>query len=194
MLDPVVVDTNILFSALLRTSSSFAQQILASGHDFFVCESAVVELFRHKERIVTLSQLSEEEVVRFFHTLLRRVDLFKEDLIAPSAREQAWAYCRDVDEADTPHVALEQGSGLRAPLRVPRQRRLVGARRAVPAVGRAIVPGHDASCPYNYKGIAYEYPPSALALHLDGLLWTGDGRRKRGLRRKGFDRFFDPHG
>lgn len=137
MPEPVVVDTNVLFSALLRTSSSFAQQILASGHDFFVCEAVIVELFRHKERIVQMSRLSEEEVVRFFYLLLRRLDLFKEDLIAPSAREEAWRLCQEVDEADTPHVAL--------------------------------------------------------TLHLGGRLWTGDERLKRGLRERGFDRFFDPH-
>ncbi len=137
MPEPVVVDTNVLFSALLRTTSSFAQQLLASGHDFFVCESVIVELFKHKERIVRLSRLSEEEIVRFFYLLLRRLDLFKEDLIALSAREEAWRLCRDVDEADTPHVAL--------------------------------------------------------TLHLDGRLWTGDERLKRGLRERGFDRFFEPN-
>ncbi|MBI4315926.1 MAG: hypothetical protein HY679_08320 [Chloroflexi bacterium] len=29
-----------------------------------------------------------------------------EDLIAPEHRKSAYALCRDVDEADTPHVAL----------------------------------------------------------------------------------------
>ena len=106
MPDLVVVDTNVLFSALLRSSSSFAQQILGTGHEFFVCESAIVELFKHKERVVRLSRLPEDEVVRFFHTLLRRVELFKEDLIAPAHRAEAWRLCREVDEADTPHVAL----------------------------------------------------------------------------------------
>ena len=137
MPSPVVVDTNVLFSALLRgASSSFAQRLLGSGHDFYVCESAVAELFKHKERIVEQSRLTEEEVVRFFYTLLRRVTLFKEDLIAPAAREEAWRLCREVDVADTPHVAL--------------------------------------------------------TLHLDGALWTGDARLKRGLREGAFDRFFEP--
>jgi predicted nucleic acid-binding protein len=35
-------------------------------------------------------------------------------------------------------------------------------------------------------------PHVALALALDGLLWTGDKRLREGLVAKGFDRFFSP--
>jgi len=35
-------------------------------------------------------------------------------------------------------------------------------------------------------------PFVALALHLDGPLWTGDHLLKAGLKAKGFDRFFEP--
>ena len=34
-------------------------------------------------------------------------------------------------------------------------------------------------------------PFVALALHVDGRLWTGDEELKAGLRRKGFNRFFE---
>lgn len=105
-LKPVVIDTNILFSALLRDQSHFTQTILGSGNTFFICESAIVELFKHKERIVQVSQLTETEVVRLFYTLLRHVTVSKEDLIGPVSRQHAYALCVDIDEADTPHVAL----------------------------------------------------------------------------------------
>ena len=32
----------------------------------------------------------------------------------------------------------------------------------------------------------------ALALHLDGRLWTHDSELKIGLRARGFDRFYEP--
>lgn len=44
--------------------------------------------------------------MRFYHVLLPHLTLFKEDLIAPEHWQTAWALCREVDEADTPHVAL----------------------------------------------------------------------------------------
>lgn len=135
-MQPIVVDANILFSALLRDDSSFAQTLFASEHTFFVCESTIVELFKHKEKLVKLSKLSETEVVRLFYLLLQRLTVYREVLIAPEVRRQAYTLCADIDEADTPHVAL--------------------------------------------------------ALHLGGLLWTGDKRLRSGLIGKGFDAFFTP--
>lgn len=57
---PVIVDTNILFSALLTNRSKFAETLLATENDFFICEMVLVELFKHKEKIINLSGLSEE--------------------------------------------------------------------------------------------------------------------------------------
>ena len=132
----VVVDTNVLFSALLAGQSSFLESLLRSGHRFYVSELVLVELFKRKDKIVKASRLSEDDIVRVYHMLLKQVTLFKEDLIAPDNRRAAYALCHDIDEADTPHVAL--------------------------------------------------------ALELDALLWTGDKQLKDGLRRKGFDRFYEP--
>ncbi len=103
---PVVVDTNILFSALLRQDSRFARIILGSTHLFYICESVIVELFKHKERIVRLSKLSEEDIVKLFYTLLRRVTVSKEELIDRSIRQEAYRLCASKDETDTPQVAL----------------------------------------------------------------------------------------
>jgi predicted nucleic acid-binding protein len=103
---PVIVDTNILFSSLLREGSSFARTLLESDYPFFICESTIVELFRHKERIVRLSKLSDHEVIRLFYILLRQVTVVKEDLIDKAIRQKAYALCASIDEADTPHVAL----------------------------------------------------------------------------------------
>ena len=133
---PVVLDTNILFSALLKRESKFAQTIMSSSRAFFLGESVIVELFKHKEKIEQFSKLSEEEVVKFLYLLLRRVTILKEDLITPANRQKAVELCRDIDEADTPHVAL--------------------------------------------------------ALHINGQLWTGDSRLKKHLLDRGFDAFFEP--
>ncbi len=102
----VVVDTNILFSALLRSRTRFADVLLRSEHTFYVCESVLVELFKHKEKILTASKLADEDLARLYHVLLRRVNLYKEDLIPPEHWSAAWELCREIDETDTPHVAL----------------------------------------------------------------------------------------
>ena len=106
MAQPVIVDTNILFSALLRRSTLFAEVLLGSEHEFFVCESVLVELFRRKEKIVRLSKLSEEDVVQLYSILLRRLIVYKEALIPREHWQAAYQLCKETDETDSPHVAL----------------------------------------------------------------------------------------
>jgi predicted nucleic acid-binding protein len=104
--EPVILDTNILFSTLLSSHSSFADVLLQSDRRFFACEQVIVELFKRKEKLVESSKLSEDDVVHLYHILLRRITVFKEDLISKENWAQAHALCHDVDETDTPHVAL----------------------------------------------------------------------------------------
>ena len=66
----------------------------------------LVELFKLKEKIVEESQLSEEDILRFYYELIRRINIFKEKLIAKGNWKKALELCKDVDVTDTPHVAL----------------------------------------------------------------------------------------
>ena len=132
---PVIIDTNILFSALVRGQSGLGDVLLRSERKLYVCEYVIIELFKHKDRLVKASHLSEEDILAWLYLLLKRLNIFKEDLISPENRVAAYKLCVDVDENDTPHVAL--------------------------------------------------------ALELNGLLWTGDKKLKRGLQDKGFDQFFE---
>ncbi len=103
----IVVDTNIIFSALVSgEESTFAEFLLRSDNEFFACETTVVEIFKHKERILKFAKISDDDLARFYHTLLKRINLHKETLIALEHRKTAYDLCRDVDETDTPHVAL----------------------------------------------------------------------------------------
>jgi predicted nucleic acid-binding protein len=92
--EPVVVDTNVLFSALLRKKARFTEVLLTSDRRFLINELVVVELFKHKERIVRLSRLDDEDVVHLFYELMRELELFKEDLVTPANRAKAASYAR----------------------------------------------------------------------------------------------------
>lgn len=101
----VVVDTNILFSALLRPGNRFLLA-LAGEHQFYVSESALAELFNHKEKVLAASSLDSDELARAYHALLVVLELYKERLIPAACWTEAYELCRGVDEKDTPHVAL----------------------------------------------------------------------------------------
>jgi predicted nucleic acid-binding protein len=133
---PVVIDTNILFSALLAADGRIHQTLFRSGDRFRICETALVELFEHKERILSITRLTAEEVTGMYHRVLGRVEIFPEALIPVEAWSRAVVLCSGIDSDDVPHVAL--------------------------------------------------------TLTLNGLLWTGDRKLRRGLASKGFDSFFQP--
>lgn len=102
----VVVDTNILFSAILVPRGRLLEILWGSSARFYICESVLVELFRRKEKLVQASRLTAEEVVLAYGQVLTRVELFKEGLIPAPAWDRAFELCSGVDETDTPHVAL----------------------------------------------------------------------------------------
>ncbi|HET7229321.1 MAG TPA: PIN domain-containing protein [Longimicrobium sp.] len=133
---PIILDTNILFSALLAEKSRITHVILFSHLQFFVGEWALVELFEHKERIARISRLEPDLLLEALHKILRKVSFYKEDFIGEEHWRTARELCADVDPDDERFIAL--------------------------------------------------------TLALDGLLWTGDKRLRRGLEAKGFDRFFSP--
>ncbi|HKP74498.1 MAG TPA: PIN domain-containing protein [Longimicrobiaceae bacterium] len=103
---PIIVDANILFSALLRSATRFARILLYRNLPFCICESTLIELFRHKERIVRFSKLDDGEVITLLHALLRRLKVEREELITESFRAEAVELCRGVDPGDVPFVAL----------------------------------------------------------------------------------------
>lgn len=106
MAEPVVVDTNIVFSALLHSGGRFTEVLLTSNRRFVVNELVLVELFKHKEKVVRLSRLTDEDVVHLFYELMRALELLKEALVDPANRARAIELYRDSDVTDAPHAAI----------------------------------------------------------------------------------------
>ncbi len=103
---PIIVDTNILMSALLKHKSAFLETLRSTEHQFYICELPIIELFKHKEKLIKYSDLSEDQITKVYYFLLKKLNIFKEDLIEKANWKKAYELCKDVDEADTPFVAL----------------------------------------------------------------------------------------
>ena len=108
-MDPnrVVVDTNILFAALLRHETRSRQVLLTqSGYTFYAPRFVVVELFKHKERIVQSTELSQEELLECLSAHFARIKFSDEGTIPIGVWMEARRLCVDVDIKDVPFVAL----------------------------------------------------------------------------------------
>lgn len=66
----------------------------------------MVEIFKHKERIVAASQLDEEEMLECLNELLFRVTFVEEGLIPIGTWMEGRRLCADVDLKDAPFVTL----------------------------------------------------------------------------------------
>ena len=108
----VVVDTNIMFSVLLKHKSKERDFLFLSEEiEFFSCRFAIVELFKNKEKILKYSKLTENEILTIFYKLLKLINFYNEDLISPEILKKAFELCHDVDEKDTVFVALTMELG-----------------------------------------------------------------------------------
>ncbi|EAZ90653.1 PIN domain-containing protein [Crocosphaera chwakensis] len=102
----IIIDSNIFFSALLSKNNKFSRIIVFRDYNFFANEQLLVEIFKYKEKILNRSKLSEHDLIKAYEILIKRINLYKEELISSENRQTAYCLCKDVDENDTPHVAL----------------------------------------------------------------------------------------
>jgi predicted nucleic acid-binding protein len=103
----VVVDTNILFSILLGKNNTFMDILLSKeGVDFYCPRFAIVELFKHKEKIVTYSNLRENKLFETSHNLLQKLRFYDEQMISKQNIQTAYKLCVEIDIKDAPFVAL----------------------------------------------------------------------------------------
>ena len=104
----IIVDTNIVFSALLNTNSRIVQ-ILINGKgyfDFYSPEYVRFEIFQHKEKIKTIGKLSEDEFIETYSLILRNITILNHSLIPPEIYRSAELLCKDIDIDDTIFVAV----------------------------------------------------------------------------------------
>jgi len=109
----VVVDSNIIYSALLRSPNRFCDNILLSGDEFYTPKFMFVEVFKYKERIVRQSHLSEEEVLEMLYRLILHLRFFDETLISTRNFVRAFQLVKDTDRKDLVFVALALETGSR---------------------------------------------------------------------------------
>ena len=102
----IVVDTNIIFSALINKNSKIATFLLEPNQALVMPKYGFVELFKHKEKICAVSKHSQEEILEILYELMRHIDFFDENSISASALSNAWELVKDIDPKDMLFVAL----------------------------------------------------------------------------------------
>ena len=102
----IVIDTNIIFSALVNKNSKIATFLLNPNHALVMPKFGFVELFKHKEKICTVSKHSQDEILEILYELMRHIEFFDENSISTNALKVAWELVKDIDPKDMLFVAL----------------------------------------------------------------------------------------
>ncbi|HUA68467.1 MAG TPA: PIN domain-containing protein [Candidatus Saccharimonadales bacterium] len=104
---PVVVDTNILFAALVSRRSRVREVLVMEPSISFSCPRFVfTELFKHKERILAATELSKEELLDTLNSLFAHIHFADESAIPIGDWLEARRLCAGVDEKDAPFIAM----------------------------------------------------------------------------------------
>ena len=100
----IVVDSNIIFSMLLKNNSLF--NVLENGEKFIIPKFLFVEIFKYKEKISKYSKLDEEEIFEVLYEILKNVTIVDDELISNESYKIAYDLVKDIDEKDIVFVAL----------------------------------------------------------------------------------------
>ena len=108
----VVIDSNIVFSAMLNTNSLIGDLILNSQEvfKFRTCNFLATEIHLHWDKIQQVSKLSDEQLQESKRLIYKRIDFIDERQIPKKYRIIAFEMVKDVDIKDLVFVSLNEYS------------------------------------------------------------------------------------
>ena len=101
----LVVDTNVIFSALLKSGSKELYILKKSNFQFFIPKVVFIELFKYKEKILRYSNLTEDEILELLYVILGSIKVVDEMQIPYEFRKLSYELTKDVDVKDAIFVA-----------------------------------------------------------------------------------------
>jgi len=106
----IIVDTNIIFSAILNTNSTIGDLILTSEKvfQFWSCNFLLTEIKKHTEKLKKISKLNAAELIEAQKIIYKNLSLFDEILIPKIKKVKAYNLVKDVDLNDIAFVALNE--------------------------------------------------------------------------------------
>ena len=104
----IIVDTNIIFSALLNINSRIGQILINGKNHFDFYSPAYVrfEIFKHKEKIKFIGKLTDDEFLETYSLVLKNIIILNHSIIPTEIYRNAELLCQDIDIDDTIFVAV----------------------------------------------------------------------------------------
>jgi predicted nucleic acid-binding protein len=106
----IVVDTNLVFSAVLNTQSTIGDLILNSNNifQFWSCHFLLEEINKHWNKLKEVSELEEENLLESYRVINNNIKFIDEGLIPKKYRLTAYELVKDIDLKDIVFVAINE--------------------------------------------------------------------------------------
>ena len=104
----IIVDTNIVFSAILNSNSRIGKILLNSKEhfQFFTCNYLRTEIQRHRNKLLKLTKLTEDQLSELEDLITQHVTFIDERLIPQDLLIKTEIQLKAIDPDDTVFVAL----------------------------------------------------------------------------------------
>jgi len=104
----IIVDTNIVFSAILNSNSHIGKILLNSKEHFhfFSCNYLQVEIHRHRNKLLKLTRLTEDHLSELESLVTQKITFIDERLIPKGLLVKTEIQLKTIDPNDTVFVAL----------------------------------------------------------------------------------------
>jgi predicted nucleic acid-binding protein len=104
----IVVDSNIIFSTILNTESKIGQLVVNGSKyfEFYTVGLLKDEILKHKDKIIDLTNYSEDKFVEIFQLITNKLIFVDDILLRDKDLNKAIELVSNIDQDDAFFVAL----------------------------------------------------------------------------------------
>ena len=104
----IVVDTNIVFSAILNANSRTAQILIYESpqFQFYSCGYLQTEILKHREKLLKITRLAESELIELENFITHNITFINDHLLPELLVKETQKQLQNIDPFDVPFVAL----------------------------------------------------------------------------------------
>lgn len=104
----IIVDSNIIFSAILNINSRIGQILLTGNehYDFYAPKYLRSEIWDHSRKIKKIGKFNDTEFIEIYELIVKNITILDHSIVQKEIYKEAFDLCRDIDPGDTAFVAF----------------------------------------------------------------------------------------